>query len=205
MPKIVDHSKKRYEIAAAACTAISEMGIEKVKLTDIGEKAGCTTGAITHYFANKNEVLLAAMEYAFEDFLKQTDLVSDRTPYSLIDVLSESLPISPHGQELTKVWIALTVRSLSNPILKKNHIRYRHLWTKRIYAELQKAQRLGLVDHKIDLEVESQMIPLVITGICMRSIMNPKNWSKTRQIEFLHHYMDRLVPESPRKAKRDPI
>ena len=119
MPRIVDHSKRRYEIAAAACTAISEMGIEKVKLTDIGEKAGCTTGAITHYFANKNEVLLAAMEYAFKNFLKQTNLVSDQNPYSLIDVLSESLPILPRGHELTKVWIALTVRSLSDPILKK--------------------------------------------------------------------------------------
>lgn len=193
MPKIVDHEKRKLEIAAAACDAISDIGIENVKLTDIGEKAGYTTGAITHYFSNKTEVLLAAWEYAYQDFINQTNKASAREPYSLINVLAKSLPISPRGRILTKVWIALTVRSLGSTTLKKNHVRYRHLWTKRIKGELQRAQSLGILDQFIDVEIEAQMIPLVITGICMRAIMNPKKWPKSRQMEFLRHYVDKLA------------
>ena len=100
MPKIVDHAKRKHDIAAAACTAISELGIEKVKLIDIGKQGGCTTGAITHYFANKNEVLIAAWDYLYSDLIKQTNIVSAREPYSLIDVLSESLPRGQYGPRL---------------------------------------------------------------------------------------------------------
>ena len=193
MPKIVDHAKRKYDIAAAACAAISKLGIEKVKLIDIGKQAGCTTGAITHYFADKNEVLIAAWDYVYSDLMKQTDIVSAREPYSLIDVLSESLPLKPLSRAQTKVWIALTVRSLNNSSLAEKQIEISRFWNMRIQKELRKAQQLGVLDRKIDPNFESQVISIVINGICLRAIMDPKAWPRSRQIKCLRHHVDRLV------------
>ncbi len=194
MPKIVDHTKRKQDIAAAACSAISELGIEKVNLIDIGKFAGCTTGAITHYFASKNEVLVAAWDYLYSDFIKQTNIVSAREPYSLIDVLSESLPNRRRSRALTKVWMALTIRSLDNSLLAEKQIETSRLWSMRIQKELRKAQQLGVLDRQTNPDFESQVISIMINGICLRAIMDPNAWPRSRQIKFLRHHVDRLAP-----------
>jgi len=195
MPKIVDHAKRKHDIAAAACTAISELGIEKVKLIDIGKQDGCTTGAITHYFANKNEVLIAAWDYMYSDLIKQTNIVSAREPYSLIDVLSERLPLTPKSRAQVKVWMALTIRSLNNSSLAEKQIETSRLWNMHIHKELRKAQQLGVLARQIDLNFESQVISIVINGICLRAIMDPTDWPRSRQIKLLCYHVDRLVAE----------
>jgi AcrR family transcriptional regulator len=169
------------------------MGIEMAKLIDIGKQAGCTTGAITHYFADKNEVLVAAWDYAYKDLMKKIEEVSDREPYSLIGVLSESLPITPRSCILTKVWMTLTIRSLHNSVLSRKQIETFMLWNKRIQKELRKAQQLGVFDRQIDLDFESQVISVAINGICLRAIIDPNDWPRSRQIKFLSHHVDRLV------------
>lgn len=193
MPKIVDHAQKKDEIAAAACEVIAEMGVEKAKLIEIGKQAGCTTGAITHYFADKDEVLIAAWNYAYNDLMKQIEKISSREPYSLIEVLSESLPTKKRSRILTKVWMTLTIRSLDNKMLTKKQIETSRLWNRRIQQELRKAQQLDLLGRHIDLDFEAQVISTVINGICLRAIMDPKNWPQSRQVEFLNHHVNRLL------------
>ena len=63
MPKIVDHDQRRTEIAAAAARAIDEQGLDKVRLVDVARRASCTTGAVSHYFQDKDAVLGAALEH----------------------------------------------------------------------------------------------------------------------------------------------
>jgi TetR/AcrR family transcriptional regulator, transcriptional repressor of bet genes len=196
MPKIIDHAKRKQEIAIAACTAISELGIETVKLTDIGKQAGCTTGAITHYFANKNEVLIAAWEYAYNDFIRHMDRISAIEPYCLMDVLSEALPTTPRALILTNVWMALNIRSLRILPLTEKQVETSRDWTARIRNELEKAKTLGDVSRHIDLDIEAQTISVVLNGLSLRAITNPTEWPRSRQIEILHHYVDRLAPKS---------
>jgi AcrR family transcriptional regulator len=193
MPKIVDHEQKKMEIAASACVAIAEMGIEKANLIEIGKQAGCTTGAITHYFADKDEVLIAAWDYAYRQLMKQIERISSRKPYSLIDVLSESLPTKKRTRILTKVWMTLTIRSLDSVRLAKKQISVSKLWNKRIEEELRKAQALGELYQHIDLEYESQVISIVINGISLRAIIDPKSWPSTRQKTTLRNYIVHLM------------
>jgi AcrR family transcriptional regulator len=65
MPKIVNHEKRRTTIAQAAVVVITEQGLESTKLLDIAGLAGMTTGAITHFFTDKDAVLMAALEMAY--------------------------------------------------------------------------------------------------------------------------------------------
>lgn len=71
MPKIVDHQQRRDAIARAASKVIAHRGLEATKLTDIGKEAGVTTGAIRHYFEDKEAVLIAALEYAYTSSVKR--------------------------------------------------------------------------------------------------------------------------------------
>ena len=62
MPKFVDVAERRAQLAAAAARIIGRAGIGAVTLREVAAEAGWTTGALTHYFADKQELLDLTME-----------------------------------------------------------------------------------------------------------------------------------------------
>ena len=68
------------EILDAALTVFAERGYSNTRLEDIGEAAGVTKGAIYHYFANKEDLLLRAIEQRSEQACgKIEEIVRDKT------------------------------------------------------------------------------------------------------------------------------
>ena len=68
------------EILDAALTVFAERGYRNTRLEDVGEAAGVTKGAIYHYFANKEDLLLRAIEQrSAEAFGRIEDIVRDKT------------------------------------------------------------------------------------------------------------------------------
>ena len=68
------------EILDAALTVFAERGYRNTRLEDVGEAAGVTKGAIYHYFANKEDLLLRAIEQRSEEaFGRIEEIVRDRT------------------------------------------------------------------------------------------------------------------------------
>ncbi len=68
------------EILDAALTVFAERGYRNTRLEDVGEAAGVTKGAIYHYFANKEALLLRAIEQRSEEaFGRIEEIVRDKT------------------------------------------------------------------------------------------------------------------------------
>ena len=57
MPRIVDHDARRRRVAEEAAELIAERGIDAVTFREIGERAGCSTAIVSHYFRDKRDVL----------------------------------------------------------------------------------------------------------------------------------------------------
>jgi AcrR family transcriptional regulator len=67
------------EILDAALKVFAARGYRNTRLEDIGEAAGVTKGAIYHYFANKEELLLRAIEHRREEALGRIeDVLRDK-------------------------------------------------------------------------------------------------------------------------------
>ena len=61
MPKIVDHDKRRDEIALVACRVVAEGGFDQATIVRIAREAGYTTGMVAHYFDTKQDIIIAAL------------------------------------------------------------------------------------------------------------------------------------------------
>ena len=61
MPKAVDHEQRREQIAQAACGVVASHGFEQATVVRIARAAGYTTGMLPHYFASKQDIILAAL------------------------------------------------------------------------------------------------------------------------------------------------
>ncbi len=62
MPRFVDVEERREELTDAAARLIARAGIGAATMRDVAAEAGLSTGSLTHYFADKRELLLCTFQ-----------------------------------------------------------------------------------------------------------------------------------------------
>src|SRR5689334_4219474 len=75
-----DRAAKRTELLDAAIAVIAQEGFAEASLRKVAERAGCSTGAVTYYFANREEMMAAVIESQFDVFdamLRRSDKGDD--------------------------------------------------------------------------------------------------------------------------------
>jgi TetR/AcrR family transcriptional regulator, transcriptional repressor of aconitase len=63
-----DRAAKRTELLDAAISVIAQDGVAAASLRRVAERAGTSTGAVTYYFANKEEMMAAVIDRQFDIF-----------------------------------------------------------------------------------------------------------------------------------------
>src|SRR5215471_17583898 len=63
-----DREARRTELLNAAISVIAQEGPAEASLRKVAERAGCSTGAVTYYFANREEMMAAVIESQFDMF-----------------------------------------------------------------------------------------------------------------------------------------
>ena len=95
---IEDISKeKRLQLIGTASRLFNQRGIDATSIDDVAAALGATKGAVYHYFKNKNQLLMACYERAFELY----DLfieVSEKSSDSPIDVLMTIMHLNCQAQ-----------------------------------------------------------------------------------------------------------
>lgn len=128
MPKQVDPTKKRSEFIAASWNVIAEQGFGAVSMRSVAAAAGCTTGALTHYFSDRHALLVEALKAAHvaaRDRMASKAALADTDFQRLRGVLLESLPLDDQRIREWKVWLAFWGASMSDAALSaENHQRY---------------------------------------------------------------------------------
>src|SRR5688500_14637500 len=72
-----DREGRRAELLDAAMTVIAEDGFMAASLRRVAQRAGCTTGAVSYYFANKEAMMAALIESRFDVFDKLLEFEAD--------------------------------------------------------------------------------------------------------------------------------
>jgi len=71
MPRLADHDKRREEVAEAVWTIIGRVGVEKATLREIAREANCSTGMLSHYFRDKDELVRFAFGLAVDRAMRR--------------------------------------------------------------------------------------------------------------------------------------
>jgi TetR/AcrR family fatty acid metabolism transcriptional regulator len=75
-------TEKHHRILQAAIAVFAENGYFNSRVADIAKRAGVADGTIYLYFKNKEQILMAAIDFAFSSFMRaaQTELASIDDP-----------------------------------------------------------------------------------------------------------------------------
>ena len=99
MPRQVNSADRRRDIARAVYRVVARGGLESASMREIAREAGCTTGALTHHFADRRALLDHAVGLAVDESMDRL-LATARTD-GLRAALAEFLPLdelAPAGE-----------------------------------------------------------------------------------------------------------
>lgn len=183
MPKVVDHAKRRDEIAQAACQVVADYGFERATVARIARGAGYTTGMVAHYFDSKQEIILAALRLMLMRIEQR--LTRERDETDLLAVLSEALPLDAPRFTECAFWMAFWGQVSADPKLKRLNV-----WVHRAYSRLfarclkERWPEWSSWPESVREQVLGSVMTF-INGLTASAVSSPRDWPASRQIEQL--------------------
>jgi AcrR family transcriptional regulator len=188
---VVDHAQRRRELVAATWAVVAAEGIEAATVRRIAEEAGCTTGRITHYFADKEEVLVAALRQVHRAAGKR--MLAAIGPRSGLEalraVLAEALPLDQERVLEWRVWLAFWGSAATSASLQaEQHQRYRE-WRGLLKRVLATAQ----LSADIDLDRLVDQIVALVDGFGLQGVLDPQHPQPEQLASRLNGAVDALI------------
>lgn len=197
MSKTINSSNRRLEVCDAAWRAIVREGLNNASMRAIAQELGTTTGFVTHYFRNKDELMLYALNRVIENTI---DSMHNCMKGSQGLERFERMMLSPLPLELGdeigwKIWIAFLGYAIGcEDLIEEHQRRYTELH-KIIFKELRDLQTAKLIRQEIDLNNEANAIIAFIDGIGTGFVINPANYLPDQQRYLVQRYINSLLKE----------
>jgi AcrR family transcriptional regulator len=185
VPKIVDHAKRRDEIALVACQVVADHGFERTTVARIAAAAGYTTGMVAHYYESKQGIILAALRLILKRIEERLTRERDAGEANLRSVLSEAMPIDAQRVTECAFWMAFWGQVSADPKLKRLnawvHREYMRLFA-RCFAEYW--PQWGTLTPEVRDQVLRAVV-ICMNGITASAVTSPRDWPAELQIEHL--------------------
>jgi TetR/AcrR family transcriptional repressor of bet genes len=195
MPKVVDHEERRAELSAAVWRLAARDGLEAVTVRRVAEEAGFSTGAVVHYFADKEELLLFAFGTVADRVRARLANAAEHTtePLKLARAwLVEGLPTGREQQAEVRVWFAFLGLALTRPALARaQRLTYR-AWRGRVADLLREAQERGDVRADVDPAAAATALVALVDGLSIQATFEPRALSAARQAELVDRQLEAL-------------
>ncbi len=203
MPKIVDHDERRDLISHAACDVIARVPLDRLTLRHIAAAAGCTTGAVTHYFSDKNEVLAAALDWVIKSRERRLEHEFRDGAPNLRRVLCQHLPLDEERVVESRVMCAFIGKAYNDDRLSAKR-RSRAVELQSVFRRtLEYGMKNGTVSQDCDPDIESGLLLDLIMGLSMRTSLDPDNWPPAKQLQHLDVYLDKLGLSDPLESTEE--
>ena len=176
MPKIVDHEQRREELAAAVWRLASREGLDAVTIRGVAAEAGWSTGALHHYFADKEELLLFAFQTVADRVGRRVEAAREAAadPLELARaLLAIGLPLDEERRDETRVWFAFLGLALTRPPLARAQRLAYHAWRRMVADALRDAQEQGDLDADVDVEREAAGLVALVDGLAVQASFDP--------------------------------
>lgn len=192
MPKIVDHERRREELGAAVWRLAARDGLEAVTIRSVAAEAGWSTGALHHYFSDKEELLLFAFQTVADRVGRRVTAARETAaePLALVrELLAIGLPLDAERRAETRVWFAFLGLALTRPVLARaQRAAYRH-WRRLVADALREAQERGELDSGVDVEREAAGLVALVDGLAVQATFEPRAGAQ----ELLDEHLAKLT------------
>jgi AcrR family transcriptional regulator len=205
MPKEVDHDERREELLEAVWRVIARDGMEGTTIRGIAKETGWSTGVLSHYFADKDDIIGSALRLAYERIgarweAKLRDLTGVRALYELV---IDNLPLDAERELETRLLMnywGLMIRGHDRtPRPRRRGPRLIDLLTRLV----REGQQAGEIRRDESAPEIAERLLALIDGLSLHSLLNPKRLTRKRQVALIKREFDRLTEDVAIAATND--
>ena len=190
----MSYDDRRIEVAEAAWRVIVREGLDRTSMRAIAQELGTSTGVVTHYFRNKEELTLFALEQVFEN------VVGDMKAHAagcqglerLEKMVFSSLPLANEDRDDWKVWVAFLGYSVGRDHLVQEHRKRYDLIRTMLQQELADLQAAGEIRADLDLTLEANALIALVDGIGTEVVIYPEQFSAEQQRYLVRRHISTL-------------
>jgi AcrR family transcriptional regulator len=119
----MSYDERRIEVAKAAWQVIVREGLDRTSMRAIAQELGASTGVVTHYFRDKDALILFALERVFEHVLADMKIAAQGQPGidGFAQMICTALPLEMSDKDDWKVWVAFLGYSIGREHLVQEH------------------------------------------------------------------------------------
>jgi len=189
VPRSVDAVERRHELTEAAARLIAQSGIGAATMRGVATEAGWSTGALTHYFADKRELLLATLQTSLRRRRDQGPAPADDSPGAVLHAaLAAALPLDDDSRRHWMVTVAFCAEAAGDAELAAaQQDAYRQF--------LRRVTRLvGRVTAGAEPEARrtAERLIALIDGVALQALFDPASWPAERQLAALDEELGSL-------------
>ena len=194
MPKIVDHVARRREILQATWRVIVRDGIEGATVREIAREAGYSNGILSHYFTNKDEILVGAHQLAFESVRERADAAGGEGMAALRAALYEAFPLDETRRIEAVLDVSFWSQAMNNPALnavRRESMENGRPWWLGMIAD---ARARGEITTPQADELICDRLVILIDGVSVQAVLYPDDMTPARQEALLEAFLESLAP-----------
>ncbi len=171
MPKVGMQPIRRQQLIDATLAAVNELGFAETSIQQIAQRAGVSTGIISHYFKGKNGLIEATMRYLLQQLAQTVQQkkaeMGDQPEDRLMAIVHANFSTPQTDHAAMKVWLAFWANSLHQPELHRLQQINHH----RLHSNLKFEFMKVLDPHRA--EQATQALAALIDGFWLRgALMN---------------------------------
>jgi len=188
--------KRRKEVLGVVYEVVSESGVDGVTMRQLAEAADISTGTINYHFKNKHNLLILAMEAAYE--LPEDWEIYKGSPFSQLRRLAMGYVFRTPRDRYWRFWINYTAHSTRDEEMRE-HQNTRYERQRKFWGELLRdGIAAGEVDPEVDPERAANELLLIAHGLVLRQLQSPTAANRDEARDILTERFDRLAAKGPK-------
>lgn len=194
MPKVGMEPIRRQQLIDATLDSVAEIGLQATTINSISQRAGLSSGIISHYFGGKQGLIEATVRYLLTnlktsllDKTSQSECASQR----LYSIVAANFSIVQKQTNVTKTWLSFWAQSMHDEKMQ----RLQAVNSKRLYSNL--LYSLKTFYPKPQAEEAAQLAAAMIDGLWLRAVLSQASTEDFKQAENLaKQYINSLISSS---------
>jgi len=199
MPKVVDHARRREEIARLAVAVIGQEGAEGATVRRIAQAGGFSFGVLTHYFRDKDELIAFAFQWvATRTFADLNDAVDAAEPgLARLRTALEFMMPAPGANSFMEVWLGLWDRAIRNPDLARIHRAYYARWRRCVQRHLGEAVARGQIPPPRSQGDATDLLVAGVDGLWIGAAFEPRRYTRRRRAQLTQRLLVGILGAQP--------
>ena len=170
------------EVDEAARRVIVRKGLRATTMRDISREGGFTTGVLTHYFPDKDALIVGVFSSASEHWLegvRASLAAAESAQERLAVIVSLGIPADVDERRQWRLWAEMWSYAGWNRDFADHVVATDALWEQELRGVLEQVVAAKLLPADLDVEIQARVLARLIDGLGLRSLLSGR-WAEAR-------------------------